>query len=320
VQRTCKNRAGDTVSLYYQFNTQAEIDEQYDPERRAGDPNAFNKVIEGRVALSERARKELTGMLDVAYGPTVAERLDVYPAAVRNSPIAIFIHGGYWFDARLTKDKYIWIASGLAKHGVTTVVIDYAVCPGVTIDEITRQCRAAVAWVHRNASGFGGDPERIYVTGNSAGGHLTAMVAITDWTGEYGLPVDTVKGGCPISGLYDLAPFPYSWLQPKLQLTWAQVHRNSPLMHIAPGHPPLLISLGGDESPEFHRQSEAFHREWQVAGNASRLLSQPGCNHWTALAGFGDPDSEFLRAILAHMQDCWAWRPPIDGPSLMRDR
>jgi arylformamidase len=300
---------GGMMALYRGFSTQAEIDDEYDPERRVDDPKAFEKVIAGRVALSEAARAELSGVLDQHYGPTLKERLDIYPARKQGAPIAVFIHGGYWYDWRLTKDKYIWVATAFARRDITTVVIDYDICPRVTIDEITRQCRAAIAWVWHNAARFGGDPGRIYVTGNSAGGHLTAMIAVTDWVGEYGLPADVVKGGCPISGLYDLDPFPYSWLQPKLQLDWAQVRRNSPLAHVRPGLPPLLISLGGDESGEFHRQSEAFHDSWLAHGNSSRLMPQPGRNHWTALAGFGDPDSEFFRAVFAHMEQSFAPRP-----------
>jgi arylformamidase len=75
--------------------------------------------------------------------------------------------------------------------------------------EITRQSRG-----HRHAERFNGDPDRIFVAGHSAGGHQVGMLAITDWEGEYGLPRDIIKGGIPISGLFDLRPFRYSWLQP----------------------------------------------------------------------------------------------------------
>ena len=90
----------------------------------------------------------------------------------------------------------------------------------MTIEEIVRQSRAAIAWLYESALSFGGDRRRIYVSGHSAGGHLTAMLALTDWEGDYALPADIIKGGCPISGLFDLRPFPYTYLQPKLQLTW----------------------------------------------------------------------------------------------------
>jgi arylformamidase len=138
------------------------------------------------------------------------------------------------------------------------VVTNYALCPAVTIDEVVRQTRAAVAWAYRNARSFGGDPERLHVAGHSAGGHLVAMVLATDWPGDYGLPADIIKGATAISGLFDLAPFPYTFLQPKVQLTWDQVRRNSPILHLPATAPPLLVAYGEDETAEFKRQSEDF--------------------------------------------------------------
>jgi hypothetical protein len=115
--------------LYRQFKTQEELDDECRPEARITDPTAFDKLIEKRRTLSASAKAELTRKADLRYGPTLIERLDVYPAAEPNAPIVIFIHGGYWFDARLTKDMYVWVAKGFVGHGVTTVIVDYEVCP-----------------------------------------------------------------------------------------------------------------------------------------------------------------------------------------------
>jgi arylformamidase len=293
------------MPLYREFNTQEELDWEYKPEIRISDPKAFDKIIESRIAQAQEAKKVLKREADIPYGPTVMERLDIYPASKPNAPIVIFIHGGYWFDGRLRKENYIWVAKGFTGHDVTTVIIDYEICPKVTVDEITRQCRAAIAWVYRNAASFGADNSRIYVTGNSAGGHLTAMMAITDWAGDYGLPADVMKGGCPISGLFDLEPFQYTWLQPKIQFNGQQIRRNSPIFAVPEGAPPLLITWGANESREFWRQSEDFGAAWQARGNATRLHPQEGCDHFTANSGFADPDSPFCKMVIEHMRECW---------------
>jgi arylformamidase len=171
----------------------------------------------------------------------------------------------------------------------------------VTLEEIVRQSRAAIAWLYENAPGFGGDRERIYVSGHSAGGHLTAMLALTDWEADYGLPADIVKGGCPISGLFDLRPFPYTYLQPKLQLTWDQVLRNSPILRIPDAAPPLLVTYGDEETPELRRQSDDFLAAWRSRDLRGEHLPQPGKDHFSAIDGFLDASSPLCRAILEQM-------------------
>lgn len=208
----------------------------------------------------------------------------------------LFIHGGYWHS--LSSKEFSFVAQGPVSEGVTTVVMNYALCPNVTIDEIVRQSRAVVAWLSDNAEQYGGDSDRIHVSGHSAGGHLTAMLLATDWEAEYGKPSDVIEGACSISGLFDLEPFPYTWLQPKLQLTWGQVRRNSPIRHIPDTAPPLILTYGGEEPPEMGRQSEDFLDTWSEAGLEGQYLPQPDDNHFTAIEGFLDPESPLCTAIL----------------------
>ncbi len=293
------------MPLYRNFNSQEELDLEYRPEARLADPRAFDKIIEQRSVWSEEARKELTRrQADIHYGPTLLEKMDFYPASA-GGPVMVFIHGGYWFDPRLRKENYIWVARGLNQVGINVFIIDYQVCPVVTIDEITRQCRAAVAYIYRNAGRFDVDRERIHVTGNSAGGHLTAMVAVTDWVGDYGLPDNVVRSGYPISGLYDLEPFQWTWLQPKIQFTGQEIRRNSPMFQVREKLPPLLISWGATESDEFWRQSQEFGAAWADKGNDMILHPQPGCNHSSAISGFADGRSELCSMIVQHMERSW---------------
>ena len=282
--------------LYRDFATQEELDAQYDLRTLFPEAASLYEAFCGRESV--RAREDLTHHLDVPFGPTLAEHVDLYPAG-DGAPVLVYVHGGFW--ALRTAREFGFVARGPASRGVATVVTNYALCPTVTIDEVVRQTRAAVAWAYRNARSFGGDPERLHVAGHSAGGHLVAMLLATDWEGDYGLPTDIVKGATAISGLFDLAPFPYSFLQPKVQLTWDQVSRNSPILHVPDESPPLLVAYGEDETDEFKRQSEDYLGAWKEKGLSDERLVLSGKNHFDVVDGFLDAGSPLLSAILGQM-------------------
>ena len=289
--------------LYRDFATQEELDAQYD--LRTIFPEAASLYEAFCERESEKVREELGHHLDVPFGPTRAEHSDVYPAtgSARGAPVLVYVHGGFW--ALRTSKEFGFVARGPVSGGVATVVTNYALCPRVTIDEVVRQTRAAVAWVYRNADSFGGDPDNIHVAGHSAGGHLVAMLLATDWEGDYALPADIIKSATAISGLFDLAPFPYTFLQPKVQLTWEQVLKNSPILHVPgskSGTPPLLVAYGELETDEFKRQSEEFFVAWKAKGLAGDLLVLPGKNHYDVIDGFLDADSLLCSEILRRVR------------------
>jgi len=281
------------VRLYRDFETQEEIDAEYDLESVL-DMNSYGEWMK---ESARSARRDLAHERQIHYGPTVDEFIDIFPSETPNSPVLVFIHGGWW-RAMLSSDFHM-VARGPVSLGMTVVMVNYSHCPKVSISEITRQNRAALAWTYHNISRFNGDPEAIFVSGHSAGGHQVGMLSVTDWVGAYGLPSDVIKGGIPISGLFDLRPFRYSWLQPKLLLTHETIARESPLFLVeqAPKLPPLLTTLGGDESAEFHRQSSDFSDQWRLFGGEATGLDQPGKDHISAIAGFEDPGSTLCCAI-----------------------
>ena len=281
--------------LYRDFETQEELDEQYDQDEAVADSQRYE---ESYVDWSEDTRDRLDCQLDVSYGPTTAERMDIFPADEPDAPILLFIHGGYWHS--LSSKEFSFVADGPVSAGVTVAVLNYALCPAVTIEEIVRQSRAAVVWLTQNAEAFDSDPSQIYVAGHSAGGHLTATTLETDWD-RYEISGESVVGGCAISGLFDLRPFPYTFLQPKLQLTWGEVRRNSPLHHIPENAPPLLVSYGADETDELRRQSNDFLDAWTDHGLDGDALPQSGKHHFSAIEDFRDPDSPLCSAILERM-------------------
>ena len=293
------------VFLHYD---QAALDAQFDNRRKVP---AFDGYLAGwRSASADvRARMGARARLNVPVGRSAIERVDIFPAdpgtaPSAGAPILVFIHGGYW--VMLTKDEFSFVANGFAPHGVTTVVIDYALIPAVRMDELVRQSRQAVAWVLSNAASFGGDASRVCVAGHSAGGHLTAMVAATDWTrtGKTGWADDwrgahAPRSGCAISGLHDLEPIGLCYLQQQLQLTPAEVDACSPMRCPAPASGRWLSLVGGLEGPEYLRQSSGLVSSWQTDGARQvQLQVAKGHDHFSIMTAFGDPSDPLTRIVV----------------------
>ena len=280
--------------LYRQFTEASQIDAEYNAAAALPDAGVYTRRYAQR-ALDARTR--LACKIDVPYGPTLDETLDIFPADRPGAPVFVFLHGGYW--RAFSSKEFSGVALGLQPLGITTVVVNYSLCPKVTIDEITRQARAAVAWTLRHVGAHGGDASRVAVGGHSAGGHLSAMCLQARWHDDYGLPADPLRAAVLVSGVYDIAPLRHSYLQPQIRLDDGLVARNSPLFAVRACATPILVTYGGAESAEFARQSNTFHDAWQHTGNRSTLLALAGANHFSAIDGFESRDSALCRWLAA---------------------
>lgn len=280
------------MRLYREFTDQATLDAAYDPSRTAVDAAG---MMAGWQTRSARTLARLEGQLDRRYGPTVAEHLDVFPAG-SGAPVHIFIHGGYW--RRFAARDFAWVAEPLVARGITAVIVNYALCPEVSLGEIVRQVRAAIAWCHANAERFDGDAGRLTLSGHSAGGHLVAMALATDWPGSYGLPGNLVQRALALSGLFDLRPFPYTYLQPALQLTTAEVLALSPIDLEPLAETRLTVAVGASESGEFRRQSRDFTAAWQNKGMPCHHAELADADHFTALDRLFADESPLLDALV----------------------
>lgn len=251
-----------------------------------------------RLRASAAARERYPCRLGVAYGDGPAETLDIFPAAAGSgsAPVLVFIHGGFW--RFLDAATFSFLAAGFVPFGVAVVVIDYGLIPAVDLATIVDQCRRAVAWTRTNAASFGADPERLFIAGSSAGGHLTALLMDQAWPPALGLPADTVKGGTAISGLYDLEAVRLSAHNEALGWTPADVARFSPLRHLPQAAGPLLLAVGGAESREFLLQTEDYGAAWAGAGHACTTHIVPGANHISILLDvLADPSAALNRAV-----------------------
>lgn len=211
---------------------------------------------------SSDAREAHPCQTDIAYGDGPMEKLDVFPSNQPGAPVVVFIHGGWWRS--LDKSQHSFIAPAFKNLGGCVFLPNYALCPAVTIPDITLQMVKALAWVYRNAKKFGGDPSRIYLVGHSAGGHLATMLLDCLWplVGK-DLPADLVKGALSISGVYDLEPIMHTpFLQDSLRLSPEQVAKVSPALLPAPARGVLYAVAGADESAEFIRHNKLIQQAW----------------------------------------------------------
>jgi arylformamidase len=163
------------------------------------------------------------------------------------------------------------------------------------------QVRRAVAWVCENIAPFGGDPDRLYIGGQSSGGHLAAVALTTDWHGQFGLPADLIRGGMCISGMYDLAPVRLSARNRYIRFDDATVAALSPIRHLDRLRAPLVVAYGTCETPEFQRQNREFAAAVEASGKQARLLVGEHYNHFELPDTLGNPYGLLGRAALEMM-------------------
>lgn len=277
----------------------SELDRQYNNRRRfPGHEELFRTWREWSAATRARLRANI----DLAYGLGPMERLDVFPADQAAAPIYVFFHGGYWQS--LDKWDYSFVADGMVPNGVMTALPNFALAPAVEMDEIVRQSRAAIAWLWQHARELGGDPDRIYAGGHSAGGHIAAMLLATDWPNfAAALPADLIKGACAISALFDMEPIRLSYLNDTLGMSKEVCERNDPLRQLYPVPTPLMIVLGEDESEEYYRQLVEMSDLWSRLGYPLEVRLEKGRNHFDVVHDLRLPASDLVRAQLRRFAD-----------------
>lgn len=247
-------------------------------------------------SMSEQFGAPCRRHADVVYDRPSGQALDIYGTGAGLRPVFVFLHGGYW--RMLSRHDSAFMAGMLERHGIATAAVDYELAPKATLAEIVRQVRESVGFLWREGARLGIDPDRIYIGGSSAGGHLAAATAAGGWQRASGVPEDIVKGALPISGLFHLAPIAGSFVQEWLQLDAQSVRALSPIEHLPQRGGPMVVAYAEHEAAGFKRQSEAFHRRWLEAGFESTLLELPSRNHFDVILDLADEHSALGAALL----------------------
>lgn len=239
-----------------------------------------------------------------AYGPSQYEALDLYRTpAGRHAPTLIYIHGGSWRVGSAAGAASM--AENFVEAGANFVALDFInvtqTDPLGDLITMAEQVRAGVAWVYQNARMLRLNPDRIYVSGFSSGGHLCGVVITTDWAAR-GLPSDFIKGAVCGSGMYDLYPVSLSFRNTFVNFQLDDtINELSPIQHMENINFPVVLGHGTKETPEFQRQTEDFAAALDAAGKDVTLIVAPGYNHFEFNETFANPYGPLGRASLELM-------------------
>jgi len=261
----------------------AALDAAYDNTGAVADSQAYR---ERWWKMSEKLRAAPPSRCDLRYGARPRATLDYFPGGARNAPLFVFIHGGYW--QRNEKERFSFTVFGPLAHGINVAVPGYTLAPEARLTDIVGEIRAALTFLVDRAGDLGFDRDRVFIGGWSAGGHLTAAVS----------QHPAVRGGIPISGIFDLEPIALGVLNDKLQLSSDEIATLSPQRNLPVRCPPLQLFVGGAELPELKRQSQDYAAAASTRNLPVRLDVLPGHHHFSILDELGTSDGALTKALL----------------------
>jgi arylformamidase len=248
---------------------------------------AFPVLLADYEARSRAAAAAADCALDLPYGPHARQTFDFFPA--RGSPrgTLAYFHAGYWQSR--DKSGFRFVAPPYVRAGIHVALVNYPLCPEVSVAALVEAARACVPAIRAQAGGGGA----LVLAGHSAGAHIAVELALAQQPGAA-----PIAGVAALSGIYDLAPLVATTLNDKLQLDAASAKACSPLHRVRTGAAPALVVVGGAETPAFVAQSRDFHAAWSAAGNRSALHIEAGADHFSLLEAFASPDTALFGEVL----------------------
>ena len=256
----------------------------------------FDGLIEKWSNRSEKFRETVDSSLNCKYGSGEKDKLDIFRSGKPNAPLFIFVHGGYW--QRGDKSVYSFVAESFVNSGIDVALIGYQLCPSASMTNIVDKIREAVIWIWNNADDYAISKNRINVSGHSAGGHITGMILATNWKEiSEDLPSDIVKTGIPISGLYQLDPIRETTIADALGLDDVESKELSPHFFKPHTDAPILVTLGGGETPEFHWQTDHFVDKWKEHRAPLDYFAEPKVDHFGVVERLANKESQIFKKV-----------------------
>lgn len=284
--------------IIYKGMTENQLTEAYNDYKAI--PN-FDVLLQKNRERAQAVKARLNPIHDIAYGTEPIQKLDIYaPNNAKKMPVLISIHGGGWTMG--SKNPWAIPAEVLMSKGIISVSIDYGLAPRYRMEDIIAHIRYAVAWVYKNIGPYGGDPNRLYIYGVSAGAHLASTTLMPSWHKDFGLPEDVIKGLVAMSGIYDLCTLvhaPQVDLQKALQMTLEESQRASPFYHL-PKHPVPAIIAYGEKEPLilYHLEANNYARELEKAGCHISLIEVPNANHFDMTNELANGEGKVFKAVM----------------------
>ncbi|MCH9609031.1 MAG: putative N-octanoylanthranilate hydrolase AqdA1 [Chlamydiales bacterium] len=247
---------------------------------------------------AQAVQNQLAPIKDISYGQESIQKLDIYaPLDGINVPVLIDVHGGGWTHG--SKMPRALQAKAILSKGIIWIPIDYGLAPDYSIDQMIDHVRCAMSWVYQNIKTYGGNPDQLFVFGNSSGAHLAATALMPGWPARYKLPDDVIKGACFTSGIYDLKDHVRYNIPPQelLCMTQEEAKSVSPLSNLPTEPLPVVMAYGENELENFIVQSQKYANALQERNCPVTLIEVPMAHHFDMINALSDSQGKLFKAL-----------------------
>jgi acetyl esterase/lipase len=256
---------------------------------------------------------------DISYGDLGRETLDVYVprGAGAGTPVVVFFYGGDWQNGE--KGDYRFVAQAFVSKGFIAVLPDYRLYPSVTFPAFVNDGALAVWWVHLNIARFGGDPERVFLAGHSAGAHIVALLTLDKrYLERVGLKRDVIRATAGLSGPYDFVPPPADRGAFSMGVNDTKTDPEIEPIHFVDGTEPPMLLVQGLSDPIVD-PSNAIHLAAKIRemGGRVRLITYPGVGHPAVVLSFAGA-FRWLAPTLRDVTDYFGEEGKVDRRHALR--